>query len=124
MYYSVASYYTEDLTCYSNEVLKYCTTTYVAPAYTTQAPEYYTTQAPEYYTRQAPEYYTTQAPEYYTTQAPEYYTTTYAAQNNYIDDPKYYTTRASEHTLPLLTLSPPASPKLRKQYSASSYYTT
>ena len=42
MYYSLASYYTEDLTCYIIEVLKYCTTPYVAPAYTTQAPEYYT----------------------------------------------------------------------------------
>jgi hypothetical protein len=66
MYYSLASYYSEDLTCYIIEVLKYCTTPYVAPVYTTQAPEYYTTQAPEYYTTQAPEYYTTQAPEYYT----------------------------------------------------------
>jgi hypothetical protein len=59
------------------------------------------------------------------TEASVYYTTTYAAQNNYIDAPKYYTNKASEHTLPLplLTLPPPATPKFRKQYSGPSYYT-
>ena len=45
MYYSVPSYYTEDLTCHTTEAPKYCTTTYVSPAYTTMAAEYYTTMA-------------------------------------------------------------------------------
>jgi hypothetical protein len=37
-------------TFYPIEAPKYCTTTYVALAYTTQGAEYYTTQGAEYYT--------------------------------------------------------------------------
>jgi hypothetical protein len=40
MYYSVPRYYNEDLTCHTTEAP--CTTTYVAPAYTTKAAECYT----------------------------------------------------------------------------------
>jgi hypothetical protein len=73
MYYSVPSYYTED--CHTTEASKYCTTTYVAPAYTTKAAEYYTTKAAEYYTNIL-----------------VFFTTTYAAPEYYTDAPKYYTT--------------------------------
>jgi hypothetical protein len=47
MYCSVTSYYTEDWTCYTTEVFKYFSTTYVAPAYITKSTDYYTTKALE-----------------------------------------------------------------------------
>ncbi|EFX63273.1 hypothetical protein DAPPUDRAFT_268735 [Daphnia pulex] len=107
-----------DLTCYTIEVLKYCTTPYVAPAYTTQAAEYYTTQAAEYYTTQAAEYYTTQAAEYYTTQAAEYYTTQAA---------EYYTTQAAEYYTPKAAANSYYTTKATEyyttSYAATTYYT-
>jgi hypothetical protein len=80
MYYSVPSYCTEDLTCHTTEAPKYCTTSYVDPAYTTKASEYYTTKAPAHYT-----------------EAPVFYNTTYAAPEYYTDVLKYYTTKAAEY---------------------------
>jgi hypothetical protein len=66
MYYSVPSYYTEDLTCYTTEILKYCATTYVSPANTTKAAECYTKKAVSLLTTTygAPEYYNTRHPSF------------------------------------------------------------
>ncbi len=76
-------------TFYPIEAPKYCTTTYVAPAYTTQGAEYYTTQGVEYYTKAA-----------------VYFNTTYSASEYFTDVSKYYTIKGIWIEAPKALLCP------------------